>query len=554
MGKTNGGFVVVALISCFYLEFGTGADSITPSKSIKDPEAIISEGGVFGLGFFSLANSSNRYVGILYNQVPVQTVVWVANRNKPLMDFSGILNLSSDGNIVVLNGKSEILWSSNVTNSAPNTTTAQLLDSGNLVLYNDDSNGVNLWESFQHPSNAFLQTMKISTDVKTGQKVEIRSWKSPDDPSEGNFSLSLEPFNVPECVVWNNGQLYFRTGPWNGHGFIGMISMYNVYLDGFSLVADSKEKSYYFTFELSNTSLVMYYEFDPQGQLIEHQWDDGKREWLNPLSVLLNDCDIYGKCGAFGVCDSTKRPICSCLKGFEPRNVEEWRGGNWSGGCVRTTLLQCQNEGFLKLKTMKVPAFPDWLSTTYGGCEDQCKKNCSCVAYAYDAGIGCMFWSADLIDVQKFSLGGVDLFLRLPSSELGKIVLMLTKLINVSQLSGFLTLKNLLTKFEVYRFADKEKRKSKIIVITTVIPGVVSITIFVLCLRRWMAKKRGRKQNDKQKLNKGNAGAIFSRKDVGDNSIQDKLQQELPLFRFKELATATNDFHRTKKLGQGNTR
>ncbi|KAK8527604.1 hypothetical protein V6N13_085422 [Hibiscus sabdariffa] len=516
MGKTNSGLVVVALISCFYLKFGTGTDTITAFKSIKDSKTIISEGGVFRLGFFSLANSSNRYVGVLYNQVPVQTVVWIANRNKPLKDFSGILNLSSDGNLVVLNGKSEILWSSNVTNSAPNTTTAQLLDSGNLVLYNGDRNGVNLWESFQHPSNAFLQTMKISTDVKTGQKVEMRSWKSPDDPSEGNFSLSLEPFNIPECVVRNNDQLYFRTGPWNGRGFIGMLSMYNVYLDGFSLVADSEEKSYYFTFELSNTSIVMYYEFDPQGQLIEHQWDDGKGEWVIPSSVLLTDCDIYGKCGAFGVCDSTKRPICSCLKGFEPRNVEEWGRGNWSGGCVRTTLLQCQNEGFLKLKTMKVPAFPDWLSSTYGGCEDQCKKNCSCVAYAYDAGIGCMFWSGDLIDMQKFPLGGVDLFIRLPSLEL-----------------------------------DKEKRKSKIIVITTVIPGVVSITIFALCLRCWMAKKRGRKQNDKQKLNKGNARAISSRKDEGENSIQDKLQQELPLFRFKELATATNNFHPTKKLGQG---
>ncbi|KAK8527603.1 hypothetical protein V6N13_085421 [Hibiscus sabdariffa] len=516
MGKTNSGFVVVALISCFYLKFGSGTNIITPSKSIKDPEAIISEGGVFRLGFFSLANSSNRYVGILYNQIPVQTVVWVANRNKPLKDFSGILNLSSDGNLAVLNGESEILWSSNVTNSAPNTTIAQLLDSGNLVLYNGDSNGVNLWESFQHPSNSFLQTMKISTDVKTGQKVEMRSWKSPDDPSEGNFSLSLEPFNVPECVVWNNDQLYFRTGPWNGHIFIGVITMNSVYLNGFYLVADSEEKSYYFTFGLSNTSLVLYYELDPQGKLIEHQWDDGKGEWVNALSILLNDCDIYGKCGEFGVCDSTKRPICSCLKGFEPRNVEEWSGGNWSGGCVRTTLLQCQNDGFLRLETMKVPAFPDWSPVTYGGCEDRCMKNCSCVAYAYDAGIGCMFWNGDLIDVQKFPYGGVDLYIRLPSSEL-----------------------------------DQEKHKSKVIVIATVIPGVVGITIFALCLRCWMAKKRGSKQNSKQTHNKGNAQARFSGKDVGENSIQVKLQQQLPLFEFKELATATNNFHHTKKLGEG---
>ncbi|PPS06035.1 hypothetical protein GOBAR_AA14625 [Gossypium barbadense] len=139
MGKTISCSVLLALISCFYLLFATALDTITPSKSIKYPDVIISQNGVFRLGFFSLANSSNRYVGILYNQIPVQTVVWVANRNRPLKDSSGILNISDDGNLVVSNGKAEVLWSSHVNNTAPNATTAQLLDSGNLVLsYGED--------------------------------------------------------------------------------------------------------------------------------------------------------------------------------------------------------------------------------------------------------------------------------------------------------------------------------------------------------------------------------------------------------------------------------
>ncbi|MFQ6641464.1 hypothetical protein Gotur_016383, partial [Gossypium turneri] len=33
-----------------------------------------------------------------------------------------------------------------------------------------------------------------------------------------------------------------------------------------------------------------------------------------------------------------------------------------------------------------------------------------------------MLWSRDLIDVQKFSNRGIDLYIRLPSSELGKLV------------------------------------------------------------------------------------------------------------------------------------
>ncbi|KAB2095400.1 hypothetical protein ES319_A01G034300v1 [Gossypium barbadense] len=140
---------------------------------------------------------------------------------------------------------------------------------------------------------------------------------------------------------------------------------------------------------------------------------------------------FYGKCGEFGICNSTKRPICSCLKGSKPRNAEEWSRGNWSSGCFRTTPLQCQRDNnngsgagqgddrFLEMKMIKVPAFPDRSSIVNGQCKDQCLKNCSCVAYTYDSGIGCMMWSGDLIDVQESSRG-VDLYIRLPASELIK--------------------------------------------------------------------------------------------------------------------------------------
>nr|KJB12744.1 hypothetical protein B456_002G034400 [Gossypium raimondii] len=331
--------------------------------------------------------------------------------------------------------------------------------------------------------------MKISTDVKTGCKVQTKSWKSPDDPSNGNFVQGIEPFSIPKGVIWNNNQIYFRTGPWNGRIYIGLINVNRVYFDGFYVVADDVEKTYYETYEYSTDSRLIYFELESNGRYVERIWDAGKADWINGYSSYLTDCDVYGKCGAFGICDSTKRPICSCLKGFKPRNIEEWSRGNWSSGCFRTTPLHCQrdnnngseagqgDDGFLKLKKMKVPAFPDQSSITNGECKDQCMKNCSCVAYAYDAGIGCMLWSGDLIDVQKFSNRGVDLYIRLPSSELGKLVFHIDHVCFINHVSGL---------------ADKWNRESSI--------GV-------------------------------------------------KLQQ-LPLFNFEELATATN-FHPQKKLGQG---
>ena len=110
MGKgINNSFLLpLLLLSSFYSHFGATLDTITSSKSIKDPEYIVSNGGIFRLGFFSPANSTDRYVGIWYNRIPVQTVIWVANRNKPLKDSSGVLTMTEDGNLVILNGQYRI--------------------------------------------------------------------------------------------------------------------------------------------------------------------------------------------------------------------------------------------------------------------------------------------------------------------------------------------------------------------------------------------------------------------------------------------------------------
>ena len=118
--------------------------------------------------------------------------------------------------------------------------------------------------------------------------------------------------------------------------------------------------------------------------------------------------------------------ICSCLRGFEARNSQEWSKGNRSSGCVRRTPLQCgtlggKQDGFLKLSNMKVPDNSDWVyADNEDHCKSQCLRNCSCLAYAYYFGTGCMVWNTSLIDIQEFSSAGVDLFVRLAHSELGK--------------------------------------------------------------------------------------------------------------------------------------
>src|ERR1044072_9163219 len=112
-------FSVLSTLCCYQLDIVIAIDTITSSQFIKDPETLSSKDGNFTLGFFSPENSTNRYLGIWWKSP--STVVWVANRNQPLNDSSGVVTISEDGNLVVLNGHKSLIWSSNVSNTTSNT-------------------------------------------------------------------------------------------------------------------------------------------------------------------------------------------------------------------------------------------------------------------------------------------------------------------------------------------------------------------------------------------------------------------------------------------------
>ena len=94
--------------------FSDATDSITQSQSLSDSKGtnLVSKNGGFVLGFFSTGNSPNRYLGIWYNNIPVRTVVWVANRRK-ITDSSGVLKLNSSGSLLLFSQNKTIAWLAN---------------------------------------------------------------------------------------------------------------------------------------------------------------------------------------------------------------------------------------------------------------------------------------------------------------------------------------------------------------------------------------------------------------------------------------------------------
>lgn len=204
--------------------------------------------------------------------------------------------------------------------------------------------------------------------------------------------------------------------------------MNSVYVDGIEIEINDPPGNSYVFYPFAN--VTMFVVLTSQGFLEERDWFDEEDDWGVSFWRPKNDCDIYGWCGPFGTCSSEQKPICSCLGGFEPMNMEEWNRGNFTSGCVGRKPLQCERmnktgnvgkeDGFLKLDKMKLPDFPERSSGLEDECRVHCLSNCSCVAYAYDASIGCMKWRGSLIDMQKFFLEAAVLYIRLAHSELGK--------------------------------------------------------------------------------------------------------------------------------------
>jgi hypothetical protein len=197
--------------------------------------------------------------------------------------------------------------------------------------------------------------------------------------------------------------------------------------------------------------------------------------------------------------------VCKCFKGFIPKYIEEWKRGNWTDGCVRRTKLHCQENStkkdanfFHPVANIKPPDFYEFASAVDAeGCYKICLHNCSCLAFSYIHGIGCLIWNQDFMDTVQFSAGGEILSIRLARSELG---------------------------------GNKRKK--------TITASIVSLSLFLIL---------------------GSTAFGFWRYRVKHNASQDAPKYDLEpqdvsgsyLFEMNTIQTATNNFSLSNKLGQG---
>ncbi|GLU09106.1 hypothetical protein SLE2022_259820 [Rubroshorea leprosula] len=497
-------FIIIILLLLFFPRFSCSTNFITSSTNLSDGGTLVSSDGSFELGFFSTGSTAKRrYLGIWLKNIPVQNVVWVANRCEPINDTSGVLMINSTGNLVLLNQSGSVVWASNSKKEAQNPV-LQLLDSGNLVL--QDRNAVILWQSFDYPTDTMLAGMKLGWDFRSGLNRRLSTWKTPDDPCPGDLTYEIEPYNYPGAVFWKGSRKYSRTGPWNGIAFSGTPQAQATPNPWYTFGLVSNEEEVYYIFYLRNkstiTTIILNQAFSRKERYL---WNEGTQTWTVYSYFPWDNCDNYGTCGAYATCVNTMSPPCKCLKGFKPKS-QEGSTVDWFQGCVRNKPLDCQKgDGFIKLGGLKLPdTTHSWVNKSMNlkECRAKCLENCSCMAYTtmdIKEASGCAIWFGDLIDLKDLQSAGQDLYIRMAFSD-----------------------------------SDHEKGTTKMmarLIIATAILVVIGILVITYYIRRSYRNIEGRENGS------------------GDErQIED---MELPSFELDLISNVTNNFSPNNKLGKG---
>ncbi|KAI7733272.1 hypothetical protein M8C21_007247 [Ambrosia artemisiifolia] len=514
-------FVLLLVSIQIHKVYAAEFDIVSDLQFLTENDTLVSPARNFVLGFFKPGSSSNRYVGIWFKKIPVQTVVWVANRDRPLtIASSGVLKIVHPGNLVLMNDTNGMMWSSNTTSSG--NATAKLDDTGNLVMI-DGVNKKILWQSFDYPSDTQLPGMKFGRDLLTGREWHLSSWKSSEDPAPGEYTYSVDG-TYPQHILKQGAEISWLAGPWNGIWFSGVPTINKNRIIKYNMVIN--ETMVDFSYSDVSSSVVSRFTLNSSGDLRRTMWGKDSKDWETIYEIPRTPYCPYKLCGAYGSCTPLNAQRCSCLddKKFVPIYPDAWTKKDWSGGCMRRTGLDCKNgtDGFIKYANIKWPdTMTSWfnMSMTLNECRAVCQKNCSCMAYANanitGEGSGCLIWFGDLLEIIVLTQGndGQDLFVRMASSELDHAVVPLAS----ENRSGTGThIKYIL-----------------LAVFLGLLLIGLSSTLFWYALR---------KRRHAQPVREGES--------LHESQSQ-KDDMELPLFSFSTVAQSTANFSLDNKLGEG---
>ncbi|GLU14719.1 hypothetical protein SLE2022_312720 [Rubroshorea leprosula] len=348
-------------------------NSIEQGKKLRFGELLQSSNAIFKFGFFLADGTKNEsYLGLWYhsnnerrqgeeNVLKIWEPLWIANRDGPIFNRSGILVIDSNGNLKILSGQTEVitLYQTQASINA----SAILRDDGNFVLrhLNPDGSvkGI-LWQSFEHPTDTLLPGMKLGIATTLTSPISFAS------PGSGSYTLGMDPNGTKQLVMWRREDLYWRSGSWRESSADFQNFTRHDHGHGYNFSFTQNENETYFSYT--------------ENQL-----------FIFPRITMVFDGDV----------------IISQSSNYYLRLTCYYPGDD-KKGCVKPNLPECrgtirlyddygyitQRHGMMSTDGFR---FNESDNLTLDDCRAKCLFNCSCFAYAItniEDDTGCEIWSS----------------------------------------------------------------------------------------------------------------------------------------------------------------
>ncbi|KAI3774499.1 hypothetical protein L1987_49057 [Smallanthus sonchifolius] len=546
---------VCTFLVCCYCYSCSARDNITTGEFIDDGVGYLESPGMkFQMGFFPHGNGNTselrRYVGIWYTMDP-ETVVWVANRDKPVLDSTGVLTVAEDGNFKVLN-KDQTVYFETPTEGAP-LTALKLLDTGNVVLINVASRNI-LWQSFETPTDTFLPGMIMGTNMT------LTSWKGVTDPGFGSFMFQQEEGTTQYSILNGSTKFLWKSGKMSTNSF-GENQIFSKALNLLSNIITQTRNITILT-KRNGTgswngtrSSETYTVVDPYSRLVMGHlgklqyltWSNvnSQWQWITEWEEPKDDCSSYRVCGPFGMCGRNNDSSCSCLRGFEPKSLDDL-----TIGCKRTSEI-CEKstikDTFINMTmiSMDDPTLRFFETNNESECIKECLKDCVCLAYAYssqdEGGIldpsrkntqGCWFWDTEPNNLK--GKGTHNISFRVSNSETSKEP-------------------SIDTPSEQPKTEGKSSSSKRVLAIY-IVASVLVLSLFCsisyISYKR-LANRRDKNQNNIEFMSHNTRTHINELLHLDHSKEEDREGIDVPYFELESIIAATDDFSEENRLGQG---
>nr|GMD99419.1 putative receptor protein kinase ZmPK1 [Ipomoea batatas] len=378
---------ILIILLASLLSSSSQTSTLNNGASLSAPQDFLTStpNGNFTAGFYNVGE--NAYCFAIWFSEPLidgnHTVVWMANRDRPVNGVKSKLSLLKSGNLVLNDAGQTDVWSTQTTSYSP--VHLKLLDNGNLVLQ-DPTIPIPLWQSFDSPTDVLLPQQPI-----TGAS-NLVSGRSLTNHSSGFYKLFFDADNVLRLLYDGFGLTsVFWPSPWLVSWEAGR-STYNssktAVLNPFGHFSSSDD--FKFNTIDHGESIPRILKLDSDGNLRVYSLKN--KIWKVTWQAISQTCKIHGICGVNSLCNyighsGTRK--CSCLPGHRAKNKTDW-----AYGCEPEFNLSCDgnsnstNFGFVELNHVEfygydfsyIPNIP------LDMCREKCRTDCRCRGFEYNFG------------------------------------------------------------------------------------------------------------------------------------------------------------------------